>query len=1168
MATVDVSRSHKHESSRVVRSRQKKSHAFRNWCIVVLLLSGVAVYFAPAIVAHTPLRNSLLQTALKLDGTISVGSASLGWFSSVTADHIQIRDAAGDVAVEIAAVRTQKPLIGLLLDFGDVGRVDVEKLSIHAVCNEQDTNLERLFAEMLTRKSDSRVAAQVKISDGTLVIDDVPTGRTFRIEKLGVDCALADTEQPIVLSASGSLPENRQPGEFKILLRTQRSADGKNALAGGEIDCYSTAIPLELAQPLVRRYVDRAELGGRLSTRLAGAWGALAKTGEASVQGEALVTDLSFAAAALGHDRIKLERLEVPCHLVQSGETLKVEQLAVRCELGNVALSGTAKMSDFSAADKLAALVHENYQLSGELDLVQVARVLPETLRIREGTEITSGNVRLAVASRLQNGEATWTGQISASHLGAQSDGRALVWENPLAIDFTARHTKGGIVVDRAECTSSFLHASAAGSIDNLEATANFDLARLVAELRQFADLSELELAGQGEARLALKRAADDQFTAEGVFEVEGFQFVPIAGGRPWKEERLLAKLDLVGQLENGSLKRVDRATLGVEVGNERAYAQLREPIVRAATSAWPIQCSWRGDLAQWTPRLEACLGLAGWDVRGTGNLQAVLTCSRKTIDVEHAQADFAQLQVGGHEWYINEPTASLSIEGRWDVEKSRAEIAEAKLVSGSTSAVMRKAVLQSAEEGWKVDGGTAQIGADLVTLYRWRHDPRLPAAWRVYGRLAAQADLKHEANVTTTRVEGTINELQLVDLTHSGTGTAAAVWQEPRIALAALVSYRHASEQLQLDKVQIASAAMRCDASGSLPMSNQGGDVDIKGTIQYDWRQLAPLWRPYLGESVQIAGQQARTFAMRGRLTGSPTTSDSWRQVTGEAAVGWTAMNLHGFQVGQGEIAAKLAEGQLRTNPIDVEVSDGRFTFSPVVQLVPGPAELHIPRGPLLTNVHLSPEMCKRGLKFVAPIVAETAVAEGRFSVTMDGGRIPLADPGGGDLAGHMAIRAQVKPGPVAQEFVVLVNELLSVVRRGNFQALNDQTGALLSIDTTDVEFRMVNRRVYHRNLKFVIGTLPITTQGSVGLDESLSMVAEVPLRANLLGRDLSLGSLEGQSLSIPIGGTLSKPKLDRGVLGQLTSRLLQNLTRGVLLDEVNKQLERLFPLQPQPQP
>jgi translocation and assembly module TamB len=302
--------------------------------------------------------------------------------------------------------------------------------------------------------------------------------------------------------------------------------------------------------------------------------------------------------------------------------------------------------------------------------------------------------------------------------------------------------------------------------------------------------------------------------------------------------------------------------------------------------------------------------------------------------------------------------------------------------------------------------------------------------------------------------------------------------------------------------------------------------------------------------------------------LSGSPLVAASWGKVNGQAGLGWSGMSVYGFAVGPGEVAATLADGQVRTKPIDVQVSQGQLTLAPIVQLVPGPAELFISRGPLLSNVHLTPEMCKRGLKFVAPIVAETTVAEGRFSVTMDGGRVPLAQPKDADFSGRMAIRAQVKPGPVAHEFLALVNELMSVVRRGNFEPLNDQTGALMSIDTDEIEFRMVQQRVYHRNLKFTIGTVPIVTHGSVGLDESLAMVAEVPIQAQFLGRDLSLGTLEGQTLQIPIGGTLKKPQLDRGALRQLTAQLLENITRGVLLDGVNKQLDRLLPFQRQAVP
>src|SRR3990172_4496284 len=100
----------------------------------------------------------------------------------------------------------------------------------------------------------------------------------------------------------------------------------------------------------------------------------------------------------------------------------------------------------------------------------------------------------------------------------------------------------------------------------------------------------------------------------------------------------------------------------------------------------------------------------------------------------------------------------------------------------------------------------------------------------------------------------------------------------------------------------------------------------------------------------------------------------------------------------------------------------------------------------------------------------------------------------------------------------MLLVNEISSILKHGSLVTRNEQGSALMSIDTSEIEFRLVNRRVYHRGLKFMAGTLPITTHGSVGLDETLSVVAEVPIQAKLLGRDLSLGALEGQTLQIPI--------------------------------------------------
>lgn len=1162
MATVDRPRSKKRASAHAPKELATRSHAFRYGSLITLALLLAGLYLAPTIVAYTPLGPWAVKSALGLDGSISFGSASLGWFSGAAAENIEIRDAEGEKVLEVASLTTDKSLLALAMNSSDLGPVHVERPVVHVVAGPKDTNLERVFAALLKTNYSARVSVQLQITDGAVSIDDVPSSRQFQIEGLALDCTIAEADQPLVLVASGTISDKRQPANFKLELRSTGLA-GSTHSPSGKVDCQTTDVPLEVLDPIMRRYIERATLSGRLSTRLAGAWGTMAEGGEASVRGESTVTNLVFASASLGADRIELDRVDIPCQIAQKGETIEIEKLAIQCEVGQLTLSGSAKMSDLSEPRVLAALAREAYKLDGHADLAQIARRLPQTLRIREDTEITSGQIDLSVISRRETAGMTWSGNIDAKQLAANSGGRPLTWSNPLEIQFETHEGKNGLVLDRAECTSSFLQIEAAGSIDDLTAQATFDLARLTAELRQFSDLGGAQLAGRGEAQLAWKRGENDRFTSAGQFQSQGFQFIA-AGGNAWKEDNLVAKLDLDGELQGQALKRVDRAELTIDAGGERLQARLSEPVSQPASASWPVECSWHGQLTNWPRRLENCAGVTGWDLAGAGTLQASLACSTKSIEVSQAKAEFAQLRVWGHGCFITEPLAILRAEGRWDVAKKKLDLVEASISAGPTLATASKAVVQATSAGWAVEGATAKVGTDLAQWYRWGHDPRTAASLQVAGRLDATADIKHDSGVTTCRADGKIDQLQLVDLTRPATpGAVPAVWRERQITFSASGNYSHETQLASLEKIQVASDALRTSAAGAIPLAEQGGQVDLKGAIEYDWNQLAPLWRPYVGPNVQIAGRQSRAFSMQGRLTGSPSDSQSWKQVAGDAAVGWTGMDIAGMRVGPGEVVARMSDGQIQGQPMDVQVSEGRFTLTPFVRLNPAPAALLISRGPLLTDVHLSPEMCARGLKFVAPILAESTVAEGRFSISLDGGRIPLSDPGAGDTSGRMTMKAQVKAGPVAQEFMVLLNEITAVLQRGSLVQRNDQTSALLSIDTSEIEFRMVDRRVYHRGLKFMAGTLPITTHGSVGLDETLAIVAEVPIQAKLLGRDLSLGALEGQTLQIPIDGTLKKPKLDHHIVERLTGQFLQNATRGLLLEGLNKQLDRLIPPQ-----
>jgi translocation and assembly module TamB len=86
------------------------------------------------------------------------------------------------------------------------------------------------------------------------------------------------------------------------------------------------------------------------------------------------------------------------------------------------------------------------------------------------------------------------------------------------------------------------------------------------------------------------------------------------------------------------------------------------------------------------------------------------------------------------------------------------------------------------------------------------------------------------------------------------------------------------------------------------------------------------------------------------------------------------------------------------------------------------------------------------------------------------------------------------------------------------------------------------------------------IRTSGWVAFDETIGLVAEIPIKAEWVQKTPALASMQGQSLQIPIGGTLRRPQIDPAAWQQVLTLFAQSAARGLIEDQLNKQLDRLF--------
>ncbi len=221
----------------------------------------------------------------------------------------------------------------------------------------------------------------------------------------------------------------------------------------------------------------------------------------------------------------------------------------------------------------------------------------------------------------------------------------------------------------------------------------------------------------------------------------------------------------------------------------------------------------------------------------------------------------------------------------------------------------------------------------------------------------------------------------------------------------------------------------------------------------------------------------------------------------------------------------------------------------------------LLVDRGQLVNNVRISPELCQTWLKYVAPLLADATRAEGRFSVLLDGAKVPLSDTTKSDIHGQLTIHsAQVGPGPLAQEFLSLAQQVKTILNSGTASNGPIAASNWLMIPEQTVRVDVEDGRVHHQGLTMTSGDVQIRTNGSVGFDESLAIMAEVPIRDEWVTNKKYLSSLRGTTIQIPVQGTLSKPRLDNRMLRDLSTRMIGGAARGVLQDEVNRGLQRLF--------
>lgn len=1136
--------------------------------LVLLLLMLAAIAAAPTIVGRTILRNTLLVRAMPPGWHISSEQAELGWLGYQSIEGLVISDEGGKTLLTIESVTVPKSLLSLAASRDDLGKIELIRPTAYVDTRPDGSNWEDFVAalqSMQQQPSSESTTLSVDVVEGVVRGTDAPTGRQWLIENANVSATIGEA-----IEASGDLELLSDQSEHRGKLKFRVQPNESN---GQQVELLAERLPLRAFDTWLARFAPGTALAGVLSADASARWHNDPQQGLVlQTSGRMEAAQLEVATVELSGDRLIAQNLTAPWEISLTGDQVTIRQLQVDADWAHVDAAGQLSIAELQEL-RLARLLQgelprRQMQLRGDVDLAALASMLPNTLQLRQGVRLDAGKLTFNASGQPTEERFVWQAEATVANVAGTDGRRQIRWQEPIETQINLRETNAGARLETMTINAPFAQANVQTEQDAVTGDFEVDLAKLSQELSQFVDLQSWQLQGLGEGKFSLTRQANQQFTANASLALTDLRVADVQRD-VWTEPKLEVTLDASGGEFDFTPVALATAKVKLTGPRDQFEVTLLEPVSLAnAAPAFQLQVEGNGPLELWAARLRPWLSNLPDTVAGDAHMLARLQLSDGLVRVIESAGSVVQLRVENDSIAIDEPRVEFSGSGTIDSQSGILQAQEMQLLGSSFSFRARDVDVAVATGRAPLARGNVAFRADLERLATMSKLVGGTQSTWPKGTAVGQLQLATNADEIQADFGMKVEKLQLLRTTAaSGAvyGRPEVVWEEPLLETSGVAKYVLASDIVQMDNLRVQGKTLQLSSSAIVERVSSDGMLSANGLVEYVPAELAQLVAAYAGNEVQLQGDRQVRFQVAGPLFAAANSQASHWSHTWDATAeaGWTSAGAYGMPLGGGKLKGSLREGRLQFEPLDVAVGQGRFTAEPLIRLVPAAEQLVLRPGPLVTNVEISPEVSEKMLKYVAPILAGATRTEGEFSVDLTQAEVPFGKPNQVRVQGQlMTHRLSVSPGPMMNQLIALVKQVESLSERKQFlqAAVQPRNKSFLTMVEQQVDFQVAEGRVYHRNLEFLIDDAPVRSYGSVGFDQTLSLMIEVPIQDKWIEREPALRGFAGQSLRLPIYGTFQKPRIDERAVADLTKQLLQGAATQAIGDELNRQFEKLF--------
>ncbi len=1138
------------------RYKKKKSII---WAVPagVFAVALVLLYLLPTLVSTQWGGNKMKQVINdRLPGVIDFESISLGWFSGIKGRAISYDNSQQGIVVKVAELSTAKGLLALAVDRKELGRIDIKTPVAYMYLQEKAETAGARSQESSAQASEipgetTRDTAgtqpdkgsehggqlilpplngDIAVSDGALHVF-YPDSReavllkdfTLQTHFDGYDKRL---EYQLAFQSGDSA--GRVKGSGTITLPAGGNSTPEEVVAQAELDINTWEIAdlLQLLNHTADAPTGSGQLNGRLS--LSGS-----EATNRRLKGMISTRQLKLQGGPLTPDTPSFDSIALEIDAEQMGRTMNLNRLTLTSSLATAALTGT-----------LESQGEKDISGTAEIDLKQLFGQFPGSLNLKEGTSISNGRVDLSMKMSAAGNDTHFEGSALLDQLQGAAGGKKLVWDTPVRLEARGMQRPEGLQLDDFTVQSAFLNGTGQGDINQMKVQLSADIGGAMTEIEKFIQLDGWKSNGKMDVNLQVETKSAELRSAAAIVNISDFtlqQHDTTIVPRHTFTAELASDLRLDQEMQPQEVLNTSVDFSSVVGDGSIKLATFLPASGQTSLQLEGLDAAVNLNLKNLTSLLQA-VGVLPEDSRLAGNadIDAQLSFEAGRLALKQATVNATDLlfQKGGQT--LSEKKMQLTTSGSVDLEKKSAALKPFELQTTTGTIALQELELNdwsTIQDGIKTRG---RIDLELGRLAVFLADIlELPDETSIAGQttLTIDADLS-DAGQQFVRIGGLIEpfELSLPD-----NKTLA----EKKIELMIDLNGDAGEQTVVINRVEIASSPVSLEANGTINQENKERVLVAHGAMKLDLEALSGYIRSLSESKLEMTGISDIPFSVK-----ATSLDGTWVEIPKRSEIVTT---LHADKIrGSGmlveslEVPIKVADGRAEIG-IEGTVNNGKMSLQPAIDFSADSPLISISENNLvLAGVGLSEDMSRDLLAQVHPIFIGAAVSQGTLDLGLGYFNWPIRAA----ERRKAAFSSTITFNEVKLQAGGLLTLLLEVMKEDTRE---------ITIGDQPMECIGENDRIRCSPLEILVNEHALLFSGSIGFDASLDYVAQIPVTQRMVGAD-AYRYLEGTSISVPIGGTVSKPSIRKDVVQAALKDLVIQAGKKQITDQAGKLLQNLF--------